>query len=291
MKKYFFYLSLLFSFMMVNPDIANAYNISIEGSKGKLNAEVNYPAEVMHDVKYPLVILCHGFSGNSNEKIMKTLADDIVKEGMAVLRFDFNGHGKSEGEFKDMTVPNEIEDLMKVISWAQNQPWVESISLVGHSQGGVVAGMTAGILGDAVIKAEVLMAPAAVLRDDALRGNTMGALYNPWDIQGEFVELPHPPGTEPLLLGKEYIQTAIVLPIYETSRKYEGPALILHGTHDFVVPYTYGERYNTELKNSTLKLIDGDDHGFYLNMDETCAFVAEWLKSILNPLPVDPVKI
>ena len=74
-----------------------------------------------------------------------------------------------------MTVLNEIEDLKDVISWAQAQPWVENISLLGHSQGGVVVSMTTGELGDSIIKNVVLMAPAAVLRDDAIRGNTQGA--------------------------------------------------------------------------------------------------------------------
>ena len=67
---------------------------------------------------------------------MTDIANDLQAQGIASLRFDFKGHGNSEGEFQNMTVLNEIEDLKKVISWAQAQPWVENISLLGHSQGG-----------------------------------------------------------------------------------------------------------------------------------------------------------
>lgn len=54
-----------------------------------------------------------------------------------------------------------------------------SIALAGHSQGGVVASMTAGELGTQKVKALVLMAPAAVLREDAIRGQIFGVHYDP----------------------------------------------------------------------------------------------------------------
>ncbi|MDE6007568.1 MAG: hypothetical protein K2G67_08470 [Muribaculaceae bacterium] len=50
---------------------------------------------------------------------MSDIANDLQSQGIASLRFDFNGHGKSEGEFQNMTVLNEIEDLEDVISWAE----------------------------------------------------------------------------------------------------------------------------------------------------------------------------
>ena len=162
---------------------------SVKGAVGMLHAELQKP-ETAKDKKVPLVIICHGFSGNCDAKLLTDIADDLLKDGIASIRFDFNGHGKSEGEFQNMTVPNEIQDLKNVITWAQDQPWVENISLHGHSQGGVVVSMTAGELGDKVIKSLVLMAPAAVLRDDALRGNTMGAIYDPWNMKEDYIQLP-----------------------------------------------------------------------------------------------------
>lgn len=252
--------------------------ISIDGAVGKLYSIVSRPETTE---KVPLVIICHGFSGNCRTPFMNALSESIVAQGMATLRFDFNGHGKSEGEFKDMTVLNEIDDLKHVIQWAQNQTWVKNISLVGHSQGGVVVSMVSGELGDRVIKAEVLLAAAAVLRDDALRGNTMGAIYDPWDFKGEYIELPHSPEAGALLLGKNYVETALRLPIYETAANYDGPALIVQGTHDQIVPYTYAERYNEKIKNSELKLIPDENHTFTYTTKETSILVADWLHSIL----------
>ena len=244
--------------------------LNLNGSQGNLFAILQRPDTVG---KTPLVILCHGFSGNCQSQLFDDIAKNLQQNGIATLRFDFNGHGKSDGQFQDMTVLNEIEDLKDVIRWSQEQAWVKDISLLGHSQGGVVVSMTAGELGDKVIKSVVLMAPAAVLRDDALRGNTMGAHYNPWNLTSDYVQLP----MRGLKLGRKYIETALNLPIYETAMNYPGPALILHGTHDQMVPYTYGERYHQNYKNSTLQLIPGENHGFSVNTTESALYASDWL--------------
>lgn len=175
-----------------------------------------------------------------------------------------------------MTVPNEIDDALSVIAFVRNLPQTANISLLGHSQGGVVSAMAAGQLGKDVIKSVVLMAPAAVLRDDALRGNTMGAMYDPWHAP-EFVTMPS--GHK---LGRDFIQTAVTLPIYETAQKYEGPALILHGMDDRLVPYTYGERFHYVMKHSEIILIPGENHGFGANLPYAATTASRWLTDRLK---------
>lgn len=248
----------------------NVETFEIKGAVGKLHAELQKPDGV---ARCPLVIICHGFSSDCNSRLLTDIADDLEKGGIASLRFDFNGHGKSDGEFQNMTVLNEIEDLKCVIAWAHTQAWVSDISLLGHSQGGVVVSMTAGELGDKEIKSVVLMAPAAVLRDDALRGSTMGATYDPWNMTDDYVQLPF----GGLKLGRAYIESAVNLPIYETALNYGGPVLVIHGTHDRIVPYTYGERYNQGYKNSSIKLIPGENHSFSVNTAEAALYASDWL--------------
>ena len=68
------------------------------------------------------------------------------------MRFDFNGHGDSDGEFENMTVLNEIEDANAILNYVKTDPHVRNIYLVGHSQGGVVASMLAGLYPDIIKK-------------------------------------------------------------------------------------------------------------------------------------------
>lgn len=249
-------------------------NITLEGDHGKLQAILQKP-QLAQGEKYPMVVFCHGFGGRKEGPLFELIADSLQKHGIASLRFDFNGHGDSEGKFEDMTVPNEISDAKKVIAYVQSMPDVSKIALVGHSQGGVVAAMTAGELKDQ-ISAVALMAPAAVLRDDAIRGSTFGKTYNPLDPP-EYVELW---GNQ--RLGRKYITTAFSLPIYETAANYQGPALVVHGNADRVVPYTYGERFHRQWQGSQYVLQEYFDHGFSQNVYRTTDLVSQFLLQTLK---------
>jgi alpha/beta superfamily hydrolase/peroxiredoxin len=245
--------------------------LTLQGSVGKLAAKLVRPKTTG---KSPLVIVCHGFTGNKDESLLTLISDSLANRGIASLRFDFNGHGQSEGDFVNMTVPNEIEDAKNVVRWARQQDWVSAIAMVGHSQGGVVTSMVAGEMGD-TLASVALLAPAAVLRDDAIRGNTMGKTYDPLNPP-EYVELygGH-------RLGRAYIKSAFSLPIYETAAHYQGPALIVHGTGDRVVPYTYGERYHEQWKDSEFELLPEFDHGFSQNQYRVAQLVSDFFAKTL----------
>ena len=246
---------------------AKSQDISIDGDHGKLAATLQTP-----DGKdeYPLVIIMHGFTANKEGELLKYLADDLEKYGIASLRFDFNGHGQSEGRFQDMTVPNEIEDAKCVYAYASRLPEVKNISLAGHSQGGVVASMTAGILGTEKVKSIALMAPAAVLREDAIRGTIFDKHYDAQNLPATIDIMGG------LKLGADYVKTAQTLPIYETASQYQGPAFMIHGTGDTVVPYTYSLRYQRIYFNGELKLVPGEDHMFSHDTKGAAQAVADY---------------
>ena len=260
------------------PDILNITGkIVKKKGKGKM-IEISK----VNEQKYPLLVLCHGFGGDKEGKLFDCLVDSLNKKGIAVLRFDFNGHGKSEGNFEDMTVPNEIEDAKCILRYASSLPWVSEIALGGHSQGGVVSAMTSGQLAAKPeqdikpISALVLLAPAAVLRDDALRGNTFGKMYDP----------KNPPAKIEMwggkCLGGNYIRTAVCLPIYETAKNYQGPECILHGDADRVVPYTYGQRFHYLNKQSEWHLMTDADHGFGKQEEKSAHIASDFLAKILK---------
>ena len=121
----------------------NTEKLTINGSRGKLSAVLRKPA-LKPGEQCDFVILCHGFNSDKNFNLLKMTAEQLQADGVASLIFDFNGHGESDGKFKDMTIPNEIEDLDSVLAYVKKLPYVQDIALVGHSQGGVVAAMAAG---------------------------------------------------------------------------------------------------------------------------------------------------
>lgn len=248
--------------------MAQSQNVTIQGDHSKLAGVLQTPDG---KTSYPLVLLLHGFTGDKENAVIADTANKLEKMGIASLRIDFNGHGQSEGDFQDMTVPNEIEDAKRAFAYARALPAVTDIAIAGHSQGGVVTSMVAGELGEEQVKCIVLMAPAAVLKEDARRGVLFGVSYNP-ENPPEYVEIfgGHK-------VGRNYIQTAIDLPIYETAVQYQGPACIIHGKSDSIVPYTYAEVYNYIYINSELHLLSGQDHSFTQNVDQATDIAANYL--------------
>lgn len=248
----------------------------IDGSQGKLASKISLPVLATGE-KCPMVILSHGFGGDMTFHLWEPIIQVLNENGIGVLRYDFNGCGQSEGEFQNMTVLNENEDLLCVISYVRALPVTENISLVGHSQGGVVTSMVSGDCGSEQIKCEVLLSAAAVLREDAIRGITQGAHFDPWHLDQPYYELPRG-----LKLGRAYIQSAMTLPIYETASAYNGSALIINGMADQVVPYTYAQLYNKVINNSELILIPGEDHTYTIAPNYAVKLVTDWLIKALK---------
>lgn len=257
--------------LIFNTTFAQSEKVEVEGDHGKLSAIIQTPDGKKN---FPLVILCHGFNADKNYPLIKFLADDLEKIGIASIRFDFNGHGESEGNFQDMTVLNEIEDAKKIYEYVRKIPGVTSISVAGHSQGGIVASMIAGEFGKSKIKSVALMAASPVLRDDTLRGYMFRQkTYDPSNPP-EYVEIETPLGKR--RVGREFILTLQNLPIYETSKKFTGPVLIIQSKNDKNVPYTYSLRYHELYKNSELKLLNGLDHSFSPEPEKSAQIIADF---------------
>ncbi|HEY8891596.1 MAG TPA: alpha/beta fold hydrolase [Clostridium sp.] len=225
--------------------------------------------ELKEGEKCPLVIIMHGFTANRQELMHVWIAQELLKNHIASVRFDFNGHGESDGMFEDMTVMNEVEDAMEILRYAKKLDFVESISILGHSQGGVVAGMTAGYYPDE-IACPVQMAPAATLKDDAIKGTIMGVQYDPDHIP-EYVIFGN------IRLSRLYFGIAQHLPIYEVSSQYRGPVCLIHGTSDYVVSYTASKKYQEIYTDSELHLLEGQDHCFMHNLDEAVVLAVDFI--------------
>ena len=124
----------------------------IKGPEGAIYYKITLPKgfDPATD-RCPMVILMHGIFASQSINPMPALAKELAKAGIASIRFDFDGHGKSQGQMQDMTIEKELADARAVWDYVSRLPYVDGIGLLGHSQGGVVASMTAGRLAAAGI--------------------------------------------------------------------------------------------------------------------------------------------
>ncbi|MDD2983586.1 MAG: alpha/beta fold hydrolase [Crocinitomicaceae bacterium] len=121
---------------------------------------------------FPAVILVSG-SGpqDRNEEIMGhkpflVIADYLTNNGIAVLRYDDRGVGKSTGEFVNATTADFATDVAAGIAFLKQQKGIDKnkIGIIGHSEGGMIAPMVAAK--DSTIDFIVLLAgPGIFIRD------------------------------------------------------------------------------------------------------------------------------
>ena len=103
----------------------------------------------------PTVVWLGGFHSDMTGTKAQVLADRAQAGGWAYLRFDYFGHGASDGAFEAGTISRWREDALAVIDQLTDGPLV----LVGSSMGGWIACLAAIARPDRV-KALVLVAPA-----------------------------------------------------------------------------------------------------------------------------------
>ena len=123
---------------------------SDEGSQ--LSGTVTYPVgyEKMKPRKVPVVVMVTG-SGLQNRdeevfdhKPFAVIADWLARNGIASLRYDDRGAGKSVGPLENATSKNYAADAKAAVEYVRGLKKFGKVGVLGHSEGGTIALMLAG---------------------------------------------------------------------------------------------------------------------------------------------------
>ncbi|MBR4471714.1 MAG: alpha/beta fold hydrolase [Erysipelotrichaceae bacterium] len=234
----------------------------------RLHAKLDMPAD--RSGKCPLVIVIHGFTGHMEERHIVALHETLNENGYASLRVDMYGHGKSEGEFKNHNIFKWINNALCVVDYAKKLDFVSDLYLCGHSQGGFLTTIIAGMRPDD-FKAIMPLSPALMIPDSARKGEVLGVKIDP-DHYPDEIDLYH------LKLSGDYFRTARLLHPEESMHLYHKPVLIVYGEKDPAVPIRYVVDAQKEYDDCKLVIIPDDDHGYSLHLDEMLKAVTDFLK-------------
>jgi len=83
-------------------------------------------------------IICHCFTCTKETITTSRVSRGLAQQGIATLRFDFTGLGKSQGYFSDSNFTSMVNDILSVNDFMQKHYQSASI-LLGHSMGGTAA--------------------------------------------------------------------------------------------------------------------------------------------------------
>ncbi|GHI07586.1 ABC transporter ATP-binding protein [Streptomyces cellostaticus] len=97
----------------------------------------------------PAVLLGHGFGGNKDD--VRQEAEDLARDGYAVLTWSARGFGHSTGKIGLNDPQHEVADVSRLIDWLAGQPQVRldkagdpRVGVAGGSYGGAISLLAAG---------------------------------------------------------------------------------------------------------------------------------------------------
>ena len=273
---------MLLHFLPLQACSRNEQKIDLAGPQGKIACTITLPQHFDPSTdSVPMVILMHGIFASKDWVPIPSFAKGLAKAGIASIRMDFNGHGKSGGRMQDMTIEKELADARVVWDYVQTLPYVTQVGLLGHSQGGVIASMTAGRLAaeqeGSVPAGIVLVAPGSVIKEACQGGKFFHARFDPQDPP-EYIRC-----WGIMKLGREYLLTTQQLDIFGTAAAYAGPVLLLHGDQDKIVPLWCSERYaETYGERATLRIIPGVNHTITSHRSEVVAYAVDFFRQLFG---------
>ncbi|MEU7069499.1 CocE/NonD family hydrolase [Streptomyces narbonensis] len=101
------------------------------------------------DGRRPAVLLGHGFGGSKND--VRAQAEQLARDGYAVLTWSARGFGASTGEIGLNDPDREVADVRKLIDWLAARPEVlldkagdPRVGVTGASYGGAISLLAAG---------------------------------------------------------------------------------------------------------------------------------------------------
>lgn len=234
--------------------------------------------------KLPCLILGHGFTGNRNERMLVEISRRLAKSGITSIRFDYNGHGESEGATEDVTVAGELLDLRAVLDYARQSGYVDSshIFIGGHSVGGLIPIYLYEQVPEQ-IEGLVLISPALSLYHEFVEDLTEERLDSM--MNGEAVDFGN------FRVGRRIIDECSMLNPFVTAASMRPDALLIHGKsdrntpafHSVLLKKLWGEQ-------AELRLIEGADH-CYMSSKATGEVAEEVTRWVQNKLTRDGLTV
>lgn len=217
-----------------------------------------------------IVVVCHGLSGSKEGRGRAIeMCEELAGRGWSSLLFDFAGNGESEGDFKELTLSGQVDDLTRAINWCLYQGFTRIVTQ-GRSFGGTTVICQAAY--DKRVSGVCTWAAPADLRRLIL------GVADPTQSEGEDLVLGK--GAETVRLKRNFLYDLkrYDLTVY-SAMIFPRPFLIIHGTADLSVPPVEAVTiYNAAEQPKRLALIEGADHQFSQHYKQIWEIFFEWLE-------------
>ncbi len=223
----------------------------IKTSKYDIPAIITYPDK---ETNFPAIILCHGTASQKDEigDMYVLLANELVKAGIASIRFDYAGCGESKLLPQDLTFYGEVDDTHEVYKYLLTRENIDkrNIGILGLSQGARIMTELFKLVPE--IKFGVSWS-GACQTDEGLFEEWHKGYYNEAAKNG-YALVPMPWGDN-LILSKEWFDDIKKSTPLENLATYEGPILAVAGVEDNMIPFEHTSEIIKVCKNPNSRAI------------------------------------
>lgn len=119
--------------------------VLIKNDSVSLSGTLTMPETVNRTTPVVLMISGSGLQNRDEEifehKPFAVMADYLARRGIASLRYDDRGFGKSEGNVQTATTADFADDAKMALDWLRNTGKFGKIGIIGHSEGGLISFM------------------------------------------------------------------------------------------------------------------------------------------------------
>jgi pimeloyl-ACP methyl ester carboxylesterase len=228
-----------------------------------------------------IAVLCHGFLSSKTSSTNNTLTRTLIERGIATFRFDFFGHGESEGPFELITNTLAIEQAQTALDLVRQKGY-RKVGLMGSSFGGLVATLTAAQRTDLACLA--LKCPVVDFAEE-LRLEFGEEEMARWKATNTVPNILG--GPDRIALRYAFYEDCLRQIAYAPARSVTAPTVIVQGDRDEHVPLHQSRKLYEALQvKKHLDVLPGADHQFTKREDfaQMTNVIADWLTEHLSPL-------
>jgi hypothetical protein len=207
-------------------------------------------------ISRPIVILCHGFTTSKDNFTNRKLEEILNQKNIAIFRFDFFGHGESEGDFSEITISEGVDNILQAIECLKALGY-SKIGLFGGSYGGICAIMAASRTEDLYLLALKSAVGNYKERDLALKSKEELAL---WREKGYRIYVSG--NGDEHKLNYSFFEDYDNNDGYLAAANIKIPTLVVHGDADESVPVEQSVKISGILQNGKLEIIKGANHHY-----------------------------
>ncbi len=249
--------------------------LEIKNNEGlKLQAYLELPANQKPN---HYAIFAHCFTCTSSLSAVKNISRALTNHGFGVVRFDFTGLGKSEGEFADSHFSANVEDLIAVSDFMKSNYKAPAL-LVGHSLGGAAVISAAAQL-DNVKAIATIGAPSTVNHVTHLFSHGINEIKEKGEVEVNI-------GGRPFKINNDFVEDFDKTDLPTVIKNLRKPILILHSPIDTIVGIKNAEQlYHNAHHPKSFVTLDDADHLLTNMRDSIYAgnVIGAWVQRYFEP--------